>query len=371
MSRHRRGTGTIFTAGSDTLWIRYYVNGRPITENAHTTDRKVASDLLQKRVYEASQGLAPEPGAMRKLTVANLYEALEREYQINRRKSLDDLKARWKLHLEPFFGFMKPANVSTDMVNRYIDKREQEGASNATINRELAVLKRAFCLAMKCTPPKVQRVPYFEMLEERNTRKGFLEPEDYDKLARECANYGLWMRTAFELAYTYGWRHAEVLSLKVGQVSLADRTIRLNPGETKNDEGREVTTTPLLRQLLQECVRGKAADDLVLTRKDGRPVGDFRGAWETATRKAGKPSLLFHDLRRTAVRNMVRAGIPERVAMQISGHKTRSIFERYNIVSQADMKDAINKLVSQRTVRVQPEVQEQEQSSPASTVRPN
>lgn len=128
--------------------------------------------------------------------------------------------------------------------------------------------------------------------------------------------------------------------------------------------------TPFLRQLLQECVRGKGPDEFVLTRKDGRPVGDFRGSWDTATTKAGVAGLLFHDLRRTAVRNMIRAGIPERVAMQISGHKTRR-FDRYNVVSQTDVRDAVKKLISQRTVRVEPEIQEEEACSKTATVRPN
>ena len=370
-SRHRRGDGTIFTAGSKTLWIQYWVNGHHVRENTNTTDRNVATDKLRSRIYEASQGLIPEPSATRKLTVANLYEALEREYQINGRKSVDDLKARWKLHLEPFFGFMRAVNVSTDLVNRYIDKRQLEGAENATINRELAVLKRAFNLGRECTPPKVHNVPYFNMLKESNIRKGFLESAQYDKLARECAKYGLWLRTLFELAYTYGWRHSELLNLQVSQVSIADRTIRLHPGETKNDDGREVTMTPLLRQLLRECITGKQADDSVLTRKDGKAVGDFRGSWEAATEKAGVAGLLFHDLRRTAVRNMIRAGVPERVAMAISGHKTRSIFDRYNIVSQADVQDAVTKLISQRTVRVEPQLSGEEACSNPATIRPN
>ena len=366
MSRHRRGTGSIFTAGSKTLWIRYYINGRAVTENAKTTDRKIANSLLQGRITDVTRGLVPEPSALRKLTVGNLYEALEREYQINGRKSQKHLKLRWKLHLEPFFGFMRPANVSTDLVARYVDKRQQQGASNATVNRELALLKRAFTLGRESTPPKVQNVPYFQMLKENNTRKGFLESADYDKLARECAKPGLWMRTLFEMAYTYGWRHSELLSLKVNQVSIADRTIRLNAGETKNDEAREVTLTPLLGRLLQECVRGKQPDDSVLTRDDGKPVEDFRRAWATACQAAGCPGLLFHDLRRTAVRNMIRAGIPERVAMQISGHKTRAIFDRYNVVSQTDIQAAVTKL-SQRTVRVEPEIEEREKCSEITT----
>ena len=408
-SRHRRGDGTIFTAGSETKWIRYYINGHPITENTGTTDEGAAADMLRERVVAAKKGQVPEPSLIRKLTVANLYEALEREYRMEKYRSLDDLKTRWRLHLDPFFGFMRPVNVSTDLVNRYVDKRQQEGASNATINRELALLKRAFHLGRECTPPKVHNVPYIKMLKENNARKGFIEPAQYDKLAQECAKYGLWMRTLFELAYTYGWRHGELLGLKVEQISIADRTIRLNRGETKNGEGREVTMTPLLRQLLQECVRGKQTDEFALTRKDGKPVGDFRGTWASVCCRSGLArmlcgnckalvadgkcsnikcerhnrkrklslkeqiyeGLIFHDLRRTAVRNMVRAGIPERVAMEISGHKTRSVFERYNIVNQADIENAVTKLVSQRTVRVESELTGEKACLEPATVRPN
>lgn len=146
------------------------------------------------------------------------------------------------------------------------------------------------------------------------------------------------------LGYTYGFRKGEVLGMKVGQVDLLSRTIRLNPGETKNDEGRTVMLTEECYLLVSQMMRGKQADDFLLTRASGEPVRDFRGAWDALTKAAKMPGLLFHDLRRSALRNMVRRGVTERVAMRISGHKTRSVFDRYDIVSESDIADAALKV---------------------------
>ena len=184
----------------------------------------------------------------------------------------------------------------------------------------------------------------FPRLAERNVRKGFVEDVSYQPLAEAAARAGSWMYAMFEVAFTFGWRFSEVLNLRVEQVSIADRTIRLNPGETKNDEGRIVIMTDRVRRLLELCVAGKSARDYVFTRANKKPVRDFRRTWKKICEQAGVSELLFHDLRRSAVRNMVQSGIPERVAMQISGHKTRSIFDRYNIVSERDLRDAARAL---------------------------
>ncbi len=93
----------------------------------------------------------------------------------------------------------------------YIASRQEEGAEAATINRELAIVKRMFYLGMECTPRKVKFVPHIPMFTERNTRKGFLESNDYQRLAAECAKIGLWLRTIFELGFTFGWREQEIL----------------------------------------------------------------------------------------------------------------------------------------------------------------
>ncbi len=127
-------------------------------------------------------------------------------------------------------------------------------------------------------------------------------------------------------------------------MNLTDGTIRLEPGTTKNSEGREVSMTLPVRALLTQCIHGKGEDDYVFTREDGKPVRDFRGTWTSACKAAKVPGLLFHDLRRTAARNLRRAGVAEGVIMKIGGWKTRSVFERYAIVSQSDIRDAMTKL---------------------------
>jgi len=122
--------------------------------------------------------------------------------------------------------------------------------------------------------------------------------------------------------------------MNVGQVDLFAESIRLNPGETKNGEGRKVSLTAGGKNLLAACVTGKGPEASVFMRKCGKPVRDFPGTWDKLTLAAGCPVLLFHDLCRSAVRGMIRAGVPEVVCMKISGHKTRNVFDRYNITSK-------------------------------------
>jgi len=132
--------------------------------------------------------------------------------------------------------------------------------------------------------------------------------------------------------------------MRVKQIDLLSKTMRLEPGTTKNGEGREVTMTKAVYDLLALCLSAKSADACVFTRSNGMPVRDFRETWKAATKKAGVPNLLFHDLRRTAARNLRRAGVAEGVIMKIGGWRTRTVFERYAIVAQSNIQDAMRKL---------------------------
>jgi hypothetical protein len=151
-------------------------------------------------------------------------------------------------------------------------------------------------------------------------------------------------------------QQTNLIELRVEPINLADRSICLDPGDTKNDDARTIRMTQEVYNFLAACISGKKEGDYVFTRS-GESEKDFRGAWWALCAKAGLgkfvkaeddklrwEGLLFHDLRRSAVRNMVRAGISEVVSMRISGHKSRSVFDRYHIVSESDLVDAASKL---------------------------
>jgi integrase len=342
MIRRQRGTGSIFLPkGSSVWWIQYYQNRIRQRESTETSDKREALEFLKRRLAELNIGNIAGADA-RRIRVAELAQDFLRDYRINGKSSEADAEARWRLHLQPFFGLYRAMRVTSDLLNRYVDMRQKAGAANGTINRELAALKRMFHLGHACTPPKVFFIPHFPKLAENNIRQGFLEDAQYQRLLDSCPE--IWFQALVEAGCTYGWRIGELLKLKVNQIDLENGVIRLHPGTTKNKEGREVTMTQTIHNLFQLCIEGKALEDFLFTWPNGKRIRDFRDAWDKARTAAGVPSLLFHDLRRTAARNFRRAGIAEGVIMKIGGWKTRSIFERYAIVSHADIEDALQKL---------------------------
>jgi integrase len=229
-------------------------------------------------------------------------------------------------------------------------------ASPAEINRELALLKRMFSLAVQSGA--LFHRPHIPMLKESNVRKGFFESDQLSAVLKHLPES---IRPVIRFAAITGWRiQSEVLPLEWRQVDWSGGEVRLDAGTTKNDEARTFPFTRALRTVLEvqwaEHERLKKQGQIVPYvffrevadgrggEKTPRKIIRFTKAWKTACLAAGCPGRIPHDLRRTAVRNLVRSGIPERVAMQLTGHKTRSVFERYNIVSDGDLKDAARRL---------------------------
>ncbi|MBI4516478.1 MAG: site-specific integrase [Deltaproteobacteria bacterium] len=144
--------------------------------------------------------------------------------------------------------------------------------------------------------------------------------------------------------YWSGWRVGEMRRLEWRDVDLPGGVVRLRPELSKNKDGRLLPLSGELLEIMERAAEQRRLDCPNVFHVGGEPIGDFRKAWKTACKAAGLGSLIVHDLRRTAVRNMVRAGIPERVCMALSGHKTRAIFDRYNIVSESDLTSAAARL---------------------------
>ncbi len=335
--------GSIYKRG-DVYWVKYYRNGKSYRESCKTNKEGEAKRVLKKREGEISDGKIPGVYFDR-IKFNDLADDFLDDYRVNGRKSL--VRAERSVnHLKTAFEGAKVTNITTPRINAYIQKRLEDGAENATVNRELAALKRIFNIGAQQTPPKVDRVIYIPMLKESNVRKGFFEHGDFLKLRDALPDY---LKGFVTFAYKTGWRVSEIEGLVWPQIDLDNGIVRLETGETKNDEGRTVYLDKELQKVFQNQLDERKKHTKVLPwvfvnePKNG-PIKDFRGAWAKACETAEIGDRLFHDFRRTAVRNMVRAGIPERVAMMVSGHKTRSVFDRYNIVSDTDLR-----LASQKT----------------------
>ncbi len=321
-------------------WIKYRKGGQAFRESSGSEKHRDAEWLLKRRLGEIVTGkfagLGPE-----RILMAELFEDIVEDYRDCERHTLDDLSSRLNIHLIPFFGAIRAADFTTQHIKRYVAQRRREEAQNATINRELAIVRRAFRLGAKCDPPKVARIPYVQLLKETNVRTGFLEYDRYIALRNELPWY---LRPLFVTAYHVGGRRGELTSIQWPQVDFSSNEIRVHASDTKNEEPR---TLPIYSEMREWLVLAKEIRDQkfpncswVFYTDEGERLYWFYKAWESACKRARVPDLLFHDLRRSAVRNMERAGIPRKVAMSISGHRTEHIYRRYDIVAHRDLADA-------------------------------
>lgn len=250
--------------------------------------------------------------------------------------------------------------------------------TDSTRNRMRALLLLTHKLANRHGKVKENPARLFPARPERAVRQGFIDDAQYTRLIQ--IRPPLWLRAMLALGYTYGWRAGELIGLRVRQLDLAAGTVRLEPGTTKNGEGRTIRLTSGCFELLRACMLEKQQGDFVFTRPDGRAVHAYRYDWEHLCARAGLgrfvcencqaqgpvtsatgracrsctearqlgvyryEGILFHDLRRSAVRNLERAGVPRSFAMKVTGHKTEAVYRRYAICSEQDMAEAIGRL---------------------------
>jgi integrase len=333
-----RGMGRIFRRGA-IYWIAYYHRGKEYRESSHSESEKEARQLLKKRIGEVGTGRFTGIREER-VTFEDLAKGLLIDYQVNRRRSLRSARLSIS-HLRRFFGIELAIDITTDRVKAYARNRQQEGAANASINRELAALKRMFSLAVQ--DGRLATMPYIPSLDEDNVRQGFIDHGAFLALRDNLPEY---LRDPISFLYLSGWRLGEMKALEWRDVDLAGKVVHLRPETSKNKDGRVLPLSGELLEIIERAYAKRRLDCPYVFHRSGEPIGDFRKAWSNACKASGLGRVLVHDLRRTAVRNMVRAGIPDRVAMALSGHKTRSVFDRYNIVSEADLEQAAERLQS-------------------------
>jgi len=344
--RRKRSEGCIYRVKNSANWyIKYYSHGKYHVEATGSADKKVAEKVLKDRLAKKTLGRLI-PGSSR-VTFEDMEQYILDDYKTDGKRSLDRIKISLE-NLREYFSACRAETITTDKINIYKRERQAEDAANASINRDLSVLKRMFNLAIQAG--RLSQRPYIPMLKEKNVRTGFFEASDFLALREALPAY---LQPVVTFAYYTGWRKSEVLDLRWSQVDLHEGIIRLRPEQTKTGEGRVIAIDGELLGVLQSqwnqrkilAVPGQvnAAICPYVFHHSGRPIRDFRSAWQNALKQTGLSGKIFHDLRRTAVRNMVRAGVPERVAMTISGHKTRSVFDRYDIVDEDDLKEAAKK----------------------------
>ena len=338
-----RGDGWLRLRGG-VYYAVFYWQGRRIVQSLKTADEatahKRAAGLRRKRERAEYQ-----PAGEGRVTVAELLRDSLRTAEARGLASLPQLRYTAKA-VDDALGHVQASRLTSEQIEDAIADWRAGGTAPATCNRRLEVLGRAYRLAMRRTPPKVRTAPYVPRLAQDNARTGFLEPAQFERLAEQLppdiADFARW-------CYLTGMRKKEARQL---EWSMLDRSgepwlLRVPPAIAKNRRGRVLPLVGSLRQVIERRLELQR-NALVFYRTSGRRSGlggqvlAFDKAWRAALKAAGLPgSILFHDLRRSAARNLRKSGASETEAMAITGHLTRSVFDRYSITSTEDSAETL------------------------------
>jgi integrase len=354
-----RGQGRVFTrTASSYFWVAYYAHGKEVRECAHHVrtgeklevcdkNHREAERFLEHRLKElAAEQVAGRPFVgpqQQRVTVNDLLDGLESDYKLR-----DVWNVKTDSNVKPVrakFGTWRAVDITTEVLTAHIEALREEGYSNATVNRRMQLLGQAFKIATR--NKQISTAPFIPRLSEiGNEREGFFETADFEAVVAKLPEY---LQDFSRFGFITGWRKGSIESLRWSDVS--DGIIYLR---AENSKTRKPETLPIEGELLAIIERRREARTIedkdgskrfaeFVFHRDGLPIGDFRKAWATACKAANVGHRLFHDLRRTASRNMLAAGVPQAVAMKITGHRTDSMFRRYAIVNEDQKREALAK----------------------------
>ncbi len=364
--RRERGEGGLIKIKGCRFWYcQFYRDGRQVRISSKTEVKEEAKKTLRRLMGDTERGMTPE-NELRKVRYADLRGALIQNYVERGNKSLqtvaDGSETIWGLKpLDDFFEYKPGLNgddgnpgtpltqITTDAARDFARQRLDEGLSNDTVNGSLRLLRRMLNIA--CEDNKIQVVPKIRLLKSNPARKGFLPKEQFDSVLSKLP---INLKPLVIFLYYCGVRLGEAAQIEWKQVDLKSAVIRLEEDQTKNSEARVVPLPDVLVDLLTQV---DSKQSLVFD------TTNLRKEWHKACVAAGlgrfievegKPDpkytgLIIHDLRRSAIKNLMKAGVNEKVAMKISGHKTRDVFDRYHIVDTEDVVEAMRRV--QQSVR--------------------
>lgn len=388
----RKNRGTIYPRNGS--WrIAYIVDGERHFETFETQED--AERELACRIADRARGV-PVSSKPNSVLFGELAKDVLDEYKVNERETLEDIRTRFRIHINPVFALCKAASITTSQLNGYILQRRLQKyrgkfPSNGTINRELEAIRHVFRKAMK--DGKLMHMPHVPHLEENNVREGFFTRQETESV---CSHLPAHVTLFVKFGFLTGWRRGEISQLKWSNVDLECGEVRLYPAETKARRGRVFPITKELRSLLELAKQlpmertkeesktkskpapARSAAILKMTpyvfHAYGQPILEFRKSWATACQRAGLPVTIetelvtikrgkdkgkeklrvkrilalriFHDMRRSAAKSLIAQGIPERVVMEMCGWKTRSVFDRYSVVGKSDIDAAREKMNS-------------------------
>jgi integrase len=323
--------GTLYKQkGTKNWFIKFYVDGKPRQETSGTPDEQEAQAFLRRRVQEALSGRFVERSE--RITFNDMRALLFENYRFKRNRT-DPIPR--VARLGEFFGDMLGEQITEERIREYSRKRlDADGAAPATLHRELSILRRMLRLSSSRLP----RVPIIDMPRVHNARQGFFEEEDLQALLPHLPPHA---KNLVEFLYLTGWRSGEAFRAQWSDVDWSRQSIHLR--DSKNREPRVFPfryhrrVEDVLRRQRQDVTRWELENQQVcpyVFHWRGRMIHKLRRSWRNACERAGMSGRLIHDFRRTAVRNLIRAGVQQSIAMKMTGHKTGSIFRRYLIVDE-------------------------------------
>jgi integrase len=266
-------------------------------------------------------------------TLDDALEKLRLHYIKRQNRSFKNIEYCWP-YIKAAFPFHRIVDIDKDSIEIYQAARLKAGAAPATINREVVYLK----LGMKLLGVPV---PSIALLTEDNVRQGFLRVSEFYALIAEIADPNT--RDLVEFLYNSGWRSSEPKAMQWNWLDLDTWTVRLPAQFSKNKKARTLPLEGALRDIIKRRIKLRDPACPFVFHRRGNPIKSFRRAFQAAAKAIGFSNLVPHDMRRSAVRNFRKAGLSESDGMKLSGHRTRSVYDRYDIIDDEDSREAMRR----------------------------